>query len=209
MKHATILGLVAIAAVASMAFIRASTASAADRLCETATNPCTSPVLVNGIIKAEASDLTFTGDIETTCASSTQTLKVTKNDGSVNPTGEVTGLTMSGCKDLTHFDIGCTYTAQNLPWHFEIVTPDPNFTVRAHAGGSAPGWHVVCGGFLSCTVQRTSFSLPIDVGSPASITANVVELEKVAGGGLCPEEAFVDVKWVLESPTSSVFVTSS
>ena len=208
MKHVKAFGLVAVATAAAIV-IGGSTASAADRLCESNTNPCTSPVAVNGIIKGEATDLLFTGPTETTCTSSTMTMKVTKNDGSTNPTGEVTALSWTGCKDVTHFGIGCSYSTQNLPFHFEIVTPGPNFTMRGHAGGGNPGWNIVCGGFISCTFQRVNFTLPIDVGSPASLTANEVELEKVGGGGLCPEENFFDAKYALESPTSSLFVSSS
>jgi hypothetical protein len=207
MKHVKMLGLVAVAAMAFMAFVGASSASASDRICETNTTPCTSPVAVNGIIKAEAKDPILTGSTEITCASSTATGKVTKNDGTANPTGEVTGLTWTGCKDLTH-GINCTVTTGGLPYHTEVTTPGPNLTVKAGPSGVTPRATAVCAGFINCTLTNTDFTLPIDVGSPSSVTVNGVKLSNT-GGFLCPAEVFLDAKYVAESPTSSLFVSAS
>jgi hypothetical protein len=205
MKHVKMLGLTAVAAMAFMAFVGAGSASAADRLCETNTTPCTSPVATNGIIKAEATDPLLTPDI--TCASATVTMKVTKNDGTVSPTGEITGLSWTTCKDTTH-GVGCTVTTGGLPYHAEVTTPGPNLTVKAGPGGLAPRATAVCGGFINCTFTSPDFTLPIDVGSPASVTANAFSLSNT-GGFLCPVSTSWDAKFVAESPTSSLFVSSS
>ena len=214
MRVLKILGFAPLAATVLMAVVGASTASAADRLCETNTNPCNAPVAVGGIIRAEATDPILTGGLVitealVTCGSSTATVKLTGNSGATNPTGEVTALTWTGCKEVV-FGGGCAVTTVNLPYRAEVVTPSPNLTVTAHSGGGSPGAKVVCGGSISCTFQRADLTLPIDVGSPASLTTNEIELEKVAGGGLCPSgPVYWDAKYVAESPTSSLFVSSS
>jgi hypothetical protein len=207
MKHVKMLGLVAVAAMAFMAFVGASSASAADRLCETNTTPCTSPVATNGVINAEAKDPILTGSTELTCEKSTVSAKITKNDGTVAPTGEITALSWTNCKDLTH-GVGCTVTTNNLPYHAEVTTPGPNLTVKPGPSGVTPRATAVCAGFINCTFTNTDFTLPIDVGSPASVTAVAVKLSNT-GGFLCPAEAFWDAKYVAESPTSSIFVSAS
>ena len=208
MKYMRTLGLTATAVATVVAFAGASTAVAADRLCETNTTPCTSPVAANGSITFQAAEVIVIGETEFTCASSTTTFKVTKNDGTVNPTGEITALSWTNCKDLTH-GIACAVTAQNLPYHAEITTPGPNLTIKPHLGGGGPGMKFSCGMFLVCTYQRPDFTLPVDVGAPAAVTMEEVEYEKVGGGGLCPREFFLDANYVAESPTSSLLVTSS
>lgn len=208
MKYVKMLGLAAMAAMAAMALAGASTASATDILCETNTTPCTSPVAEGGTITAQATHPLLTGAVELTCASSTMTIEITSNDGTTDPMGKVTGLTWSGCKDLTHFGIGCTLTTQNLPYNAEVVTPGPSLTVEPGSGEGNPGATVVCGGLVSCTFERSDVTLPIDVGSPASVTANAVELEKTAGGGSCPEASIWDAEYIAESPISSLFVSN-
>lgn len=207
MKCIKTLSLVAIVAVGVLAIAGTTAASAAERLCETNTNPCNSPVATNGIITAEATFPKITGEVEIDCASSTMRIRVTENSGIGSPKGELEGLTWTLCKDFTHFGIGCTMTSQWLPYRVEFNTP--TLTVKAGLAAPSPAFKVVCGGFISCTFSRTDFSLSFDVGAPASVTVNAVQLETTAGGGLCPDEAFLDAKYVFESPTSSLFLSSS
>lgn len=209
MKHFKMLVLVAIAATTAMAMVGVSTASATDILCETNTSPCSSPVAAGGTVTALATDPIFTGSVKVTCTSSTMTAKITENDGQTNPIGEVTGLTWTGCKELV-FGLSCTVTSQNLSYATEVVTPGPSLTVKPHSGGGNPGASVVCGGgLISCTFQQSDLTLPIDVGSPASFTANALELKKTSGGSSCPEAVSLDAKYVAESPTSSLFVSTT
>ena len=214
MSYSKTLGVAVLAATFVTALIGAGPASAADRLCETNTTPCASPVAANSILKAEATDVIFTGDTEITCASSAITLKVTSNTGAANPTGEVTALTWNICKDITH-GVSChDEVTQNLPYHMEVTTTGspttPDLTIKPHSGGGSPGVTFLCGIFVRCIFQASDLTLPIDVGSPASITANDFRLEAVDESGIpCPEEVFLDAKYVLVSPTSSLFVSSS
>jgi hypothetical protein len=120
----------------------------------------------------------------------------------------VTALSWTNCKDLTH-GVGCTFSTGNLPYHAEVITPGPSLTVRAGPSGVSPRVTAVCAGFINCTFTNINFTLPIDVGAPASVTANGVKLLNT-GGFLCPSgEAFWDAKYVAESPTSSIFVSAS
>ena len=202
------LGLVPILVATALAFAGVNSAAAADRLCETNSSPCSSPVFPAGVITAEAFSPLLTGEIEIECVSSTIAIKVAKNDGTVNPTGEVSGLSWTACEDITH-GVGCMVTTQGLPYHVEVVTPGPNLTVKPGPFGTSPGVKVVCGAFISCVFQRSDVTLLFAPGSPARVEAFAVSLEKSAGGVLCPKKVFWDADYFAESPTSSLFVSSS
>jgi hypothetical protein len=207
MKYVKILGLAAVAAMALMAFVGASTASAADVLCENnITTPCSQKVLPGGIIKAEALDPKLTASTPVTCEKSTVTLEVSNNNGLTNPTGKVTGLTWTNCIE-TNTGVACTVTTSNLPYHAEVTTPGPNLTVKTGGTGN-PGAKVVCGGFLSCTFANEHFTLGIDSGNPAKVTAVETEL-KLLSGFLCPSTAKWDATYVAEAPTSAIYVKTS
>jgi hypothetical protein len=206
MKHVKVLGPVAAATMVAMACVGASWALAADVLCENNTStPCNAKVAVNGIIKAEATTAVITSDPHPICEKSTLTLKVTKNDGIANPTGEVTGLSWTNCATAPPFPTNCNFTTQNLPYHFEVTTPGPNLKIKGKSGN--PGVEVVCGTEVNCTFSKAEFSLVIDSGNPVSFTANGIPLEMA--GSKCPPEAAWDANYFGESPTGSIWVRNS
>lgn len=203
MKHLKMLGLAITAAMAVMAFVGASSASA-NVLCKENVSPCPAGQTygVGSKIVGKATDPLLTGSIEVTCKTSETTVEVTNAGGAGNVTGKVTALNFKECNSG---GIGCTVTVNNIPYHAEVkgTGATGELTVTGIAG--QPGAKVVCAFFLSCTFTAPKFELGIDEGAAgvASVTAVNEELEKIAGGGICPEESFWDANYI---STTAVYV---
>jgi hypothetical protein len=95
--------------------------------------------------------------------------------------------------------VNCSVTVNNLPYHAEVHWTEGHdgvLTVSGYEGN--PGATVVCAGVINCTFSNTLFSLPIDGGNPAKVTANKVNL--LRNGGLCGNEAFWDATYETTTP---------
>jgi hypothetical protein len=211
MKHLKILGLAAVAALAVMALVGASSASA-NVLCKNNTStPCSSDYVAGETITGNSTNPTLTAEPEIICATSQVVTKITKTGGSgINATGEVTALTFKECKVNSGIFKGtaCEVTSIRTPYHAEVTSGTaPNGTLDVKSGGTGnPGAKVVCGGFLSCTFSNTLFSLPITGGNPATVTASKVNLTIESGGFGCPSTAAWDATY---ESTTPVFVKAS
>jgi hypothetical protein len=202
-------GLAAIAAVAAMAFIGASSASATV-LCKTATVPCPEKYGVGTIIEGTATNATLTSNLATVvCGHSVTKTEIEKAGGGAETvTGKITSLTFTSC--ATTAGVPCTVSVQKLPYHAEVhYTTGANGILTAKTGGlGSPGANVVCVGVISCTFEKALFTLPVDGGNPASVTANKISLERTAFGGtpLCGTEAFWDATYVSVGANTSIYV---
>jgi hypothetical protein len=203
-------GLAAIAAVAAMAFIGASSASATV-LCKTATVPCPEKYGAGTIIEGTATNATLTSNLATVvCGHSAAKTEVAIEGGpAATVTGRIINLTFTFCFTSEGM-IPCTVSVQKLPYHAEVHwTTGANGLLTAKSGGKgSPGVNVVCTGVISCTFEKTLFTLPIDGGNPASVTANKVSLERTAFGSpsLCGSDASWDVTYNAVGANTSIFV---
>jgi hypothetical protein len=202
-------GLAAIAAVAAMAFIGASSASATV-LCKTATVPCPEKYEAGTIIEGTATNATLTSNLATVvCGHSVTKTKVENAGGAAaTVTGSITTLSFTSCATTT--GVPCTVTVEKLPFKAEVHwTVGANGTLTAESGGTgSPRASVVCAGLISCTFEKALYTLPVDGGNPASVTANKVSLERTPFGGtpLCGTESFWDAKYVSVGAVTSIFV---
>lgn len=209
MKYVKMLGLAAVAAMALMAFLGASSASANVLCTENATpcpgnHPTEKKYIVGDVVTATAVSPILTGSPEVTCDHSEVAIKITNAGGkNVNVTGEVTKLTFTGnCVAHTAFgDVGCTISAQGLNYHAEVLGSgaSASITVREGPGKGKPRANVLCGGFINCTLGKTDFNLSITSGNPATVNAEEEPLELEAGGFGCPSEA----RWDADYNTTS------
>jgi hypothetical protein len=207
MKQLGALALAAVAALAVIAIAGATTASAADVLCEENVTPCPAAkkVAVNGLIKWEALNPKFTGPPAIQCEKSTYTEKITKNNGIENPTGEITAWTWTNCKNLDK-GTGCMVLTRGLPFHVEWVTvPEVAQTIKGATSGS-PRFEVTCGE-SPCTYSSSHLTGTFDPGAPAKITFGDYPL--TGAGVSCAAVGKLDAVFVAEAPTSSLFLTTS
>jgi hypothetical protein len=214
MKYVKMFGLAAVAAMALMAFVGASSASATV-LCKvtpTGTDPTHCPIkskYANGqVYKFTAVDpvLTSTGiddPDDVTCTHSETTIKQTST-GSATTTvlGEITALSFTGCETVEG-GINCNVTPVGLPFKGEIhtITNTHNGTITISNGRTK----VSCAfGILSCVFGAESLDLELDAGNPAVVTTNGVtlEMEEELGFEDCPEAAHWDADYVATNPTA-------
>lgn len=210
MKYAKILGLALVAAAALIAFVGAGSASATV-LCKNGTSPCSEIYGAGTTIKGKSTNAVLTSNLATVaCTESNTTAEVT-NQGSASTTvtGTITALSFSGCT-ASAGTVSCEVSVNNLPYHAEVHwTSGVNGTLTASSGGSgSPGANVVCGTLISCTFERTLFTLPVNGGNPANIVANKVSLERTPFGGtpLCGTEAFWDATYTAVGENTNISV---
>jgi hypothetical protein len=185
MKYVKMLGLAAVAAMALMAFLGASSASATV-LCKTATNPCGAGWVYTGALEGSLTSgssavLESTGEnplIEDTCTVSVVKGEVTKDGGAgVNASGPVNSVSFEKCTNTT--------TVLNGTGTLELegsVVKAKGFEVTVNAGVSciySAGTGTTLGTFVG--------------GNPAKIVVNAV-VNKSGGSFLCPS----DSKWTAE-----------
>jgi hypothetical protein len=131
-------------------------------------------------------------------------LETTSGEGET-VTGTILELNFVGCKTEQLIPVSCSVTVNNLPYLAEVHwTSGHNGQLTVESRGSGnPGTTMVCLGTRNCTLSNVQFSLPVDGGNPAKVTANKVN--PLRNGGLCGNEAFWDATyesttpvWVLE-----------
>jgi hypothetical protein len=213
-KYSKILGLAVVVALALMAFVGASSASATV-LCKVSTSPCPEGEKYESgtVIEGTATNATLTSNLATVVCGHSETVAEVENAGSSSTTvtGTITALTFTNC--VANKLTPCTVEVNGLPFHAEVhwtAGVNGTLTAKAHAGGALPGANVVCGTLLSCTFERSLFTLPINGGNPANIVANKVSLERTAFGGtpLCGSEAFWDATYTAVGENTSINVLS-
>lgn len=222
MRLIKMFGLAMVAAVAAMAFIGASSASATV-LCETQPTTPSSDTAVchtgwdigaNAVITgtAEEPELTSTGVgfPNVVCAHSETKATVTNTGGaSSTVTGTIDELDFTNCETTKVPKVACTVTVENLPYHAEVHritnTYDGELTVKTDGNGN-PGAKVECvGGVIKCTFSSTLFNVQVDGGASASVTA-VNEPLTLTSLGACPNSASWDATYEATGLTTEIWV---
>lgn len=176
MKSIKILGLAAVLAMAAMAFIGGSSASAVT-LCKVNTNPCPteSRIPVGETLKSQLNGgvAKLTGLLNEECSSSTVEGATETNTGS-SLDGKITATTFTNCQE-------CEKIEALPPWTFHLTaTSSGNGTLTI----LTPEVHLInCTFFgIDCTVSASTVVLDVTGGSPALVKAVNEPLE---GGGFC------------------------
>jgi hypothetical protein len=199
--------------MALIAFVGAGSASATV-LCKVSTSPCPEGEMYEPgtVIEGASTNATLTSNLATVVCENSATTAETETTGSstTTVTGTIKALSFTGCHSgLTP----CTVEVNGLPFHAEVHWAsgvNGTLTANAHAGGAFPGANVVCAGLISCTFERSLFTLPVNGGNPASIVANKISLERTPFGGtpLCGSEAFWDATYTAVGENTSINVLS-
>jgi hypothetical protein len=203
MKYVKILGLAAVAAMALMAFLGASSASATV-LCTTPneTEGCTMPypagTEIHASLKAGTSaELTDTsGEIlEDTCTAST--VKGTTGNGGSSST------TVSGTTSVLTFGVAGTTPCKNTT---TVLNGVGNLEIHWISGTdngtlTASGFEVTVNAGISCIYgASTGIDLgKVTGGAPATMDVEAV-VKKVGGSFLCPSDALWNATYVVTSP---------
>ncbi|MFL5834506.1 MAG: hypothetical protein ACJ76B_11090 [Solirubrobacterales bacterium] len=205
MKFIKMMGLAVVAALAVMAMVGASAASASGTACKTNSEPCPAGDLYAAGTKMTAqlvpgTHATLTSSVgNVTCKNST-VAGVLNEPAKAH--GEITSLTFTNC---TLGETECTVSATKPPYTVTgIATPavlgkgNGDFTVTQKAGGSVPGATVVCGFFINCTFSSTDITLKFTGGSPAKLKAEAVNLNR--SGGICPSTSVWHAEYEVTAP---------
>jgi len=214
-KYVKILGLAVVAAMALMAFVGASSASATV-LCEetpTGTNPATCPTgatygpgttIIGTAVNAKLTT-TGVGFPNVICKhSETEAVTETTGGAAATVTGRIENLTFSECKTDQVIPTPCTVSVEHLPYHAEVhwTTGTHNGTLTVKTGGTGnPGAAVICSGVIECEFSKSLFELPVTGGNPAHVTASQVGLS-LTSLGLCPSSASWDATYAATGPTN-------
>jgi hypothetical protein len=194
MKYVKMLGLAAVAAMALMAFLGASSASATV-LCKTNTDPCGAGWIYSGPLVTSLQNGTSVlkstgGSLEDTCTTSEVTGSVSESEAS----GTVTGLTFTGCSKPT-----------------SVVNQDGTLTLEGNtlkATGFEVTVEAVSG--VSCVYSaNTGTTLgTFTGGNPATTTINAV-VNKKSGSFLCPSDSKWEGTYVVTTPASTTLHSAS
>jgi hypothetical protein len=208
MKYAKMLGLAAAAAMAVMAFVGASSASATV-LCTTNANCTTShsewgEMYDSGdVITATATGATLTSSLaDITCESSEIALRLTgTGSSSLSVDGETDTFSFTGCETHSFFTgtDPCNDSEGSVFTNRINLGTAPDGTIRF----GLPQIKFECPGVINCTFGAGQIYLSLTGGSPAAIVASKLGLTP-EGGGFCPENAFLDVTY--ETTSGSVYV---
>lgn len=200
MRNATAFAVSALAASAAIAVIGLGTASATT-LCKTGGSPELNCGSGKGEINAlldnifgTSTNLIFTTSItNVTCTHSTLTIDPETSTGTP-VTGTVTGLTFAEtCK--TSGGTHCKpIKVLNLPYHASI--DDAALIVTDPVGA---GVTIECGFILNCTFTTKNAQLTFTNGSPTTLVAASIKLER--SGGLCPETAEFHATYSISQPS--------
>lgn len=198
MKYVRILGLVAAAAMAVMAF-GGGTASAA-QLCANAASEANGCGKNGTQAKAEtAADVTGTST-NAILTSSITDVTCTDSHTTINPNSS-TGTPITGTVDVLTFGgecetsggTECHVTTVNLP--YEASIEGTTLTVKDAVGAGAV---VECGFLINCTFTTKEAKLSITNGTPTTATASKVVLNR--SGGFCPATAEWHATYSTTSP---------
>jgi hypothetical protein len=199
MKHAKMLGLAAVAALALMALVGAGTASATIVCSASGTgtacagshgNQYTGPISAE-LTTGKSAQL-VSGFITVTCTESTAGGSVTGSTGA----GSLTSLTFNSCTS----GLGaCTAKSTGTPWAAQATTGTaPNGTMKVN---NVAG-EFTCAG-ETCKYSAASATTEVKGGAPAEIVATKVPLSKAAGSGpFCSSTATWSGEYKITSPTS-------
>jgi hypothetical protein len=203
-------GLAAIAAVAAMAFIGASSASAqATALCTSdASLVCVSPY--TGHIEGVASTpRLLTNLTNITCENSVILGNALGLASASNGTAQLTHIELidftGNCK--TELGNGCTFTTTALGLA-DLLKTGPNEGTLTSLGNEV---RMVCVGVINCTLggeptgAAVGASLPLSTSSLGTIT--VSEAPLTGKGPLCPEVAKWDANYAITLP-HELFITN-
>jgi hypothetical protein len=202
MKYVKMLGLAAVAAMALMAFIGASSASATVLCKEANTTGCSAAgkdyaagtVISASLDTGNSAVLKTTGGfIENTCTTSTVEGPTVNTGGAtetVSGTVEAAKLTFSNCSNTTDVTAG-----GELEIHWISGTDNGTLTAK-----NFQVTQILAG--ITCTYGAgTSTDLgTVTGGSPATLDVNAV-VNKTAGGFACPSTAIWEAKYTVTSPT--------
>jgi hypothetical protein len=180
MKHIKILGLLAVAAAALMAF--AGTASAS-----TVTSPA--GTAYTGTIAASAGTTELVGSFTTVkCTSSTVEGKVTSHGASVTAEGPVEKLTFSGCNFEVTVKTGGTLIAHaSGSGNATLTSTGAKVTVHTSVGE--------CGFVTNATDLGT-----LKGGTPASLEIASAAIPRTEGNFLCGSSAKWSGKYTVGTP---------
>jgi hypothetical protein len=216
MRIIKMLGLAAVMALATTAFLGAGSASATV-LCSTAPEGEVCPeegVLYEGTtLEASAKDVKFAeagyGSSDLICKTSELTVMTASMGGEGEAVaGEVSQLNFAGCKS-TAANVSCTIAVTNLPYEASIehTVEDDGLVTISNGGSGEPGFDMSCLG-NPCHYSFGTFNLPLSGGSPASLIAlreNTVKTSGFCGG--VTNSSWTGTYTIAEP--SAVFVASS
>lgn len=193
------LGITTLLAIALVAAMGASSASATALCAEPATEEeetCGTPYEANTTFSGEATNTLFdTSSVDVVCAKSVaegETTEAATGEGS--PLGaEVTALSFEGCE--TTLGMSCEVTTTSVPDTASLswVSGNDGTLSISNVGGT-----IVCGS-LSCTTSAEKLELDANGGAPASVVANK-ETMKMSGGFLCPTSVQWSATFALTAP---------
>jgi len=162
------------------------------------------------IVEGTATNATLTSNLATVICDHSFAEAETQTTGgaSATVTGTIKVLNFTGCETTT--GLGCTVSVENTPYHALVhwVSGDDGTLAVKTGGGGSPGAAVVCAGVMSCTFERSLFTLPIDGSNPAAVAASKVSLERTPFGGtpLCGIQASWDATYTAVGGITSIFV---
>jgi len=208
-KHGSVVGLVAVAALALTAFVGTSGAAASAKVCSTAGtgaacaaghgNEYTTQNLAGSTGSGVA--ISTTGFARIECPS-TMT-------GQVGHGGSVTMSVTTTVSSCTSTLGSCTVDkATGLPWGSgtAVTTTAPNGKLEVN---NTVGGEFTCGG-VNCQYSApnagTKGEIVISGGEPAKITATKVPMSKIGGSVFCSATGEWDAVYTVSTP-SSLFLT--
>jgi hypothetical protein len=183
MKYFKMLGLAAITAMAAMAFVGASSASA-DDLCKVNESPCseTNKYPIGTVLKGSSKEAVLTsGEFKVTCESAVEG-KTTEDLGAGKGLlGLIEKLTFSSCKG------SCTSaTAIHTPYMVTAFASSQTANVFSDGSGKPGASLGGCLGFATCVFETEAAEAVLKVigGNPAHMKAEAVKLKE--SSGVCP-----------------------
>ncbi len=197
-KYLKMLGLSMVAAIAAMALVGASSASATTSLCKSNTLPCPeaeeykSGTVLKASLEAGTSAQLLSSLGTVKCTVSSVSGKTTSGKGA-SVTGTIEGLTFTSCE---REGTECTVTVEGLGYPAAITSTagTMNGTLKVEKSKA----HVVCGSFINCTFGGT-VSLVAKGGAMGLVEAKEVKLTLIEGF-ICPSEAKWDANYLITSP---------
>jgi hypothetical protein len=205
MKYLKMIGLAVVAAMALVAFVGASSASAVT-LCKANEETCAAGNRYPSgtVIKAHSPEAVLKGFATVTCES--DVVDETKAETGNPLLDLITSLTFTNCK-------GCEKAeAINLPYKTELFwTSGTNGSLKVSSDGKgSPGANLTnCSGFNCTFVAKGGVAtLSVTGGNPAKVTATNVALERTGGSFLCGGTATWNAVYTATSPTS-IWVSKS
>jgi hypothetical protein len=204
MDRFEMLGLAVVTITVAVAAIGAGTASAAGRLCSTASNPCTSPwptptAFAFSLKSGSSVKWTDTsGNTIDTCTQSTISGNLEGNASGGTASGNITQLTFSGCTVTTDTILPGGLRFESVGSGAGKVSSTAKTEVTTNVYNSC-NWGVEAGTSLGTLSEGTAMS--------AVFAVNAV-VRKLNGGFLCPETTKLVAEYVLTSPSNTTLYVS-